>query len=102
MISIRMQFQIISSHRMARRRRSRHVRHGQNCQADRLLPLSLPCEACMDRELSVHMTEFSLSRLPRIEFGAGVLARLPTIARGYGAHALLVTGAGSLENARRS
>src|SRR4030065_1043909 len=71
MISTRRQFQIISSHRMARRRRSRHVRHGQNCQADRLLPLSLPYEACMDRELSVRMTEFSLSRLPRIEFGIG-------------------------------
>ncbi len=52
----------------------------------------------MDRELSVRMTEFSLSRLPRIEFGAGVLAKLPAIARGYGAHALLVTGAGSLKS----
>jgi alcohol dehydrogenase len=44
------------------------------------------------------MTDFSLSRLPRIEFGAGSLARLPGIARGYGTHALLVTGAGSLKN----
>lgn len=52
----------------------------------------------MDRELSVRMTEFSLSRLPRIEFGAGVRARLPAIARGYGTHALLVTGAISLQS----
>jgi len=45
----------------------------------------------------VHITEFSLSRLPCIEFGSGVLAKLPGIARGFGAHALLVTGAGSLK-----
>lgn len=44
------------------------------------------------------MTDFSLSRLPRIEFGAGSLAKLPGIARGYGTHALLVTGAGSLKS----
>ncbi|PKO73679.1 MAG: alcohol dehydrogenase [Betaproteobacteria bacterium HGW-Betaproteobacteria-17] len=44
------------------------------------------------------MTEFSISRLPRIEFGSGALAKLPAIARGYGAHALLVTGAGSLKS----
>ena len=43
------------------------------------------------------MTEFSLSRLPRIEFGSGVLAKLPAIARGYGTRALLVTGTGSLK-----
>jgi alcohol dehydrogenase len=48
--------------------------------------------------LIVRMTEFSLSRLPRIEFGSGALAKLPAIARGYGAHALLVTGAGSLKS----
>ncbi len=46
----------------------------------------------------MRITDFSLSRLPRIEFGAGVLARLPTIARSYGTHALLVTGAGSLKD----
>jgi alcohol dehydrogenase len=46
----------------------------------------------------VHITDFSLSRLPRIEFGPGTLARLPGIARGYGTQALLVTGAGSLKN----
>jgi len=45
----------------------------------------------------VRVTDFSLSRLPLIEFGSGTLAKLPGIARGYGAHALLVTGAGSLK-----
>ncbi len=52
----------------------------------------------MDGGLIVRMTEFSLSRLPRIEFGAGVLAKLPAIARGYGVRALLVTGSGSLKS----
>jgi alcohol dehydrogenase class IV len=46
----------------------------------------------------VHISDFSLSRLPRIEFGPRVLAKLPVIARGYGMRALLVTGAGSLKN----
>ena len=46
----------------------------------------------------MHITDFSLSRLPRIEFGSGALAKLPAMARGYGTHALLVTGAGSLKN----
>jgi len=45
----------------------------------------------------VRITDFSLSRLPRIEFGPGALAKLPAIARSYGTHALLVTGAGSLK-----
>lgn len=45
----------------------------------------------------MRITDFSLSRLPRIEFGPGTLAKLPTLARGYGIHALLVTGAGSLK-----
>jgi alcohol dehydrogenase len=45
----------------------------------------------------VRITDFSLSRLPRIEFGSGALAKLPGIARGYGTHVLLVTGAGSLK-----
>lgn len=48
----------------------------------------------------MRITDFSLSRLPRIEFGAGALAKLPGIARGYGTHALLVTGAGSLKGSR--
>lgn len=45
----------------------------------------------------MHITRFSLSRLPRIEFGSGVLSRLPVITAGFGQHVLLVTGAGSLQ-----
>jgi alcohol dehydrogenase len=39
---------------------------------------------------------FSIARLPRIEFGAGAIARLSTLAGQYGNTALLVTGASSL------
>lgn len=46
----------------------------------------------------MHISDFSISRLPRIEFGSGVLAKLPAIVRHYGTHALLVTGAGSLKS----
>ena len=45
----------------------------------------------------MQITDFSVSRLPRIEFGSGALARLPAIARRYGRRALLVTGGGSLK-----
>lgn len=45
----------------------------------------------------MHVTSFSLSRLPRIEFGAGSVNRLPALARQYGARALLVTGGASFE-----
>jgi alcohol dehydrogenase len=45
----------------------------------------------------VQITNFSVSRLPRIEFGRGMLARLPTVVQGHGQRALLVTGAGSLK-----
>ncbi|MBI4997303.1 MAG: iron-containing alcohol dehydrogenase [Rhodocyclales bacterium] len=38
------------------------------------------------------MPAFSIARLPRVEFGAGTLRRLPAIAAGYGKHLLLVTG----------
>ncbi len=38
---------------------------------------------------------FTLTRLPRIEFGAGRLAKLPALAKRYGTRALLVTGAQS-------
>ncbi len=41
------------------------------------------------------ITDFSLSRLPKIEFGAGRLSTLPTLARAYGQHALLVLGKAS-------
>jgi alcohol dehydrogenase len=40
---------------------------------------------------------FSIARLPRIEFGAGVVSRLPAIVRGYGQQVLLVTGARSFQ-----
>jgi len=46
----------------------------------------------------VRITNFSISRLPRIEFGSGSLAKLPAIARRYGRRTLLVTGAGSMRN----
>lgn len=45
----------------------------------------------------MHLTAFSISRLPRIEFGPGALARLPGLVSGYGSRALLVTGGGSLK-----
>ena len=35
---------------------------------------------------------FSISRLPRIEFGSGAVDRLPAIAAGYGQRVLLVSG----------
>jgi alcohol dehydrogenase len=38
---------------------------------------------------------FSIARLPRIEFGAGTLGKLPDIAGGYGTRLLLVTGQSS-------
>lgn len=38
---------------------------------------------------------FSIARLPRIEFGAGALGKLPDIVAGYGHRLLLVTGAHS-------
>ncbi|MEQ1591838.1 MAG: iron-containing alcohol dehydrogenase [Thiobacillaceae bacterium] len=43
----------------------------------------------------MQITPFSVSRLPRIEFGAGVFGKLPVLARGFGRHALIVTGAQS-------
>ena len=45
----------------------------------------------------MHITDFSISRLPRIEFGSGCIAKLPLIASKYGKRALLVTGAGSFK-----
>jgi alcohol dehydrogenase class IV len=43
------------------------------------------------------MTPFSITRLPRIEFGSGLIARLPALAARYGNTALLITGASSLQ-----
>lgn len=46
----------------------------------------------------MQIAHFSISRIPRIEFGPGVLSRLPTLARQYGNKALLVTGAESFRH----
>jgi alcohol dehydrogenase class IV len=43
------------------------------------------------------ISDFSVSRIPRIEFGPGVLGKLPAIARGYGINALIVTGSHSFQ-----
>ena len=43
------------------------------------------------------ISDFSVSRIPRIEFGPGVLGKLPAIARGYGTKALIVTGSHSFQ-----
>ena len=40
--------------------------------------------------------EFSIARLPRIEFGSGVRGRLPELAASFGRRVLLVTGGRSL------
>ena len=40
-------------------------------------------------------TSFSIARLPRIEFGAGAIARVPEILARYGSRVLLVTGSHS-------
>ncbi|MCP5243521.1 MAG: iron-containing alcohol dehydrogenase [Burkholderiales bacterium] len=44
------------------------------------------------------MFEFSIARLPRIEFGAGSIMRLPDIIASYGTSVLLVTGGHSYQN----
>ena len=44
-----------------------------------------------------NMSAFSIARLPRIEFGRGVINRLPEILLQYGRRILLVTGAKSLQ-----
>jgi alcohol dehydrogenase class IV len=41
---------------------------------------------------------FSIARLPRIEFGAGTLAKVPDLCATYGKRVLLVTGSHSLEH----
>ncbi|MEQ1816393.1 MAG: iron-containing alcohol dehydrogenase [Nitrosomonas sp.] len=38
------------------------------------------------------MVNFSIARLPRIEFGAGSLSKVPDIIAGYGSRILLITG----------
>ena len=44
------------------------------------------------------MFNFSIARLPRVEFGSGGLKKVPDIIAGYGSRTLLVTGAQSFIN----
>lgn len=46
----------------------------------------------------MQISDFSVARLPRIEFAAGAVAKLPAIARAYGSRALMVTGGASLKH----
>lgn len=48
--------------------------------------------------LETDMGDFSIARLPRIEFGDGAIDRLPTLVRHFGRRVLLVTGGASLRN----
>jgi alcohol dehydrogenase len=41
------------------------------------------------------LAPFTIARLPRIEFGAGAIRKLPAIAAQYGKRLLIITGAGS-------
>ncbi len=43
------------------------------------------------------LSSFSISRLPRIEFGRGVFEKLPGLVQQYGNQAIIVTGAGSIQ-----
>ena len=45
----------------------------------------------------MNISSFSLARLPRVEFGAGVLHKLPALLAPYGKHFLLVLGRSSFE-----
>ncbi|RJF69481.1 iron-containing alcohol dehydrogenase [Rhodopseudomonas palustris] len=45
------------------------------------------------------ISPFSIARLPRIQFGAGAIAKLPDLAARYGHRVLLVTGAQSFDAA---
>lgn len=44
------------------------------------------------------MFDFSIAKLPRIEFGAGTIKKIPNIAASYGCRILLVTGGKSFSN----
>lgn len=46
------------------------------------------------------LVPFSISLLPKIEFGAGALAKVPLLAASYGKSALLVTGGKALRESR--
>jgi len=45
----------------------------------------------------MHIPSFSIARLPRIEFGCGVISKLPETIKQYGNSLLLVTGSGSID-----
>ncbi len=47
----------------------------------------------------IMLNSFSIARLPRIEFGPGVIAKLPEICQLYGRRILLVTGGQSFDEA---
>ena len=49
----------------------------------------------------MHLDGFSIARLPRIEFGAGVFGRVPDIVARYGMHVMLVTGSRSFPSTPR-
>ena len=50
---------------------------------------------------SLPFSPFSIARLPRIEFGAGVISKLPQIAERFGNHALILTGHHSFVETRQ-
>ncbi len=69
--------------------KSENFAHGRICYSDAssTTPHAMnPLNTC---------DAFTVARLPRIEFGAGRRARIATIARSFGTHALVVSGASS-------
>ncbi|MDH5437097.1 MAG: iron-containing alcohol dehydrogenase, partial [Gammaproteobacteria bacterium] len=46
------------------------------------------------------MNQFSIARLPRIEFGRGAFSKLPNIIDQFGQRVLLVTGAKSFQQSK--
>ncbi len=46
----------------------------------------------------MNIPDFSISSLPRIEFGEGAVSRIPKLAAEFGQHVLLVTGTASFRN----
>ena len=50
---------------------------------------------------SLPLSAFSIARLPRIEFGAGVIGKVPLIAGSFGNHALILTGQHSFVESRQ-
>lgn len=47
------------------------------------------------------LSQFSIARLPRIEFGDGVIGKVPQLVSRFGHRVLLVTGAGAIEQAHQ-